>query len=119
MRKSALISGLLSLSLIAAGAAQAAGDVLRQGFEALTPAARAATQSELEIAGFYTGPIDGSYGPATARALEDAATFLPQNSKGQVRIDIASPQGVSTFLGGLSTLEYSKWLYGEGDESDF
>ena len=93
-------------------------DLLRRPFEALGASRRRTVQTELQIAGLYGHRIDGRYGPATERALILGARHLRENSGGRIAVDLATPQGVASYVEGLATLRHSSHLYGEGDECD-
>ncbi|MFN4193906.1 MAG: peptidoglycan-binding domain-containing protein [Tabrizicola sp.] len=111
---------LLSLpaALILPAPLLAEGDALRAAFEGLSPAARRAAQEQLAMAGFYSGGIDGAFGPGTRRGLVQAAEFIGQNSYGRTRFDLASPKGAAAYVQALARGDLGKYLWGEGDESD-
>lgn len=111
---------LLSLPafLTLAPALHAGGDALQAAFEALSPAGRRAAQDQLAMAGFYTGGIDGAYGPGTRKALVQAAAFIEQNTYGRTRFDLGSAKGAGTYVRALASGNLGKYLWGEGDEAD-
>lgn len=108
---------LLSIAPFASSALYAQQDVLQKAFESLTEAARKSAQSQLAMAGFYSGQIDGAYGAATRSALTNAAQFIFENSYQKVSFDLSTPEGAQTYLDALSRQELDKYLWGEGDES--
>lgn len=108
------ISGLI----LCAGTATAEQDPLRGAFENLSPAARLSGQEQLSMGGFYSGRIDGAYGPNTRSALVSAATFIADNSYGRVTFDIKSTSGASAFVNAIARGEMAKYMWGEGDEAD-
>lgn len=106
-----------ALLVLAASPTLAAPDLtaLRSAFERLAPAARHKVQSELEIAGFYRGGIDGRYGAGTERALIQGAAFLAQNSRGRIAFDLEGAVGIAAYLDALASGGTAAYLYGEGE----
>lgn len=117
MYRRSLLLSLPAIVFLAQGL-RAGSDALQTAFEALTPAARRAAQEQLTMAGFYTGGIDGAYGPGTHRALVQAAAFIDQNSYGRTRFDLASAKGTKAYVRALVAGELGKYFWGEGDEND-
>lgn len=111
---------LLSLpaALILPAPLLAGGDALQSAFEGLSPSARRAAQEQPAMAGFYSGGIDGAYGPGTRRGLVQAAEFIRQNSYGRTRFDLASAKGAKAYVQALAAGELGKYLWGEGDEGE-
>jgi Putative peptidoglycan binding domain len=64
-------------------------------FTEFSPASRRAIQSRLRAYGYYTGPIDGAYGPGTRRAIEAYARDTGNASL------LGSRNGTVTLLNGL------------------
>lgn len=104
--------------LIAITAAQAQNDALATAFDNLSPAAKAGAQERLAAGGFYTGGIDGAFGPGTKSAIINAAAFVKDNSYGKVVFDLSSTDGAARFLSALTAGDLDKYLWGEGDEAD-
>lgn len=108
----------LSLAaLVLAGPALAGTDPLAAAFGALSPAARRAAQDQLAMAGFYRGPVDGAFGPATRKALKEAADFIAWNSQGKEVPDLGTPRGAAHFVKALARGDMARHLWGEGDET--
>ncbi len=65
----------------------------------------AATQTDLTTAGYYTGPVDGVYGPATADAVEalQAANDLPETGY----LDPLSQEALAEELEGRASAQVS------------
>ncbi|WP_323767864.1 hypothetical protein [Marinovum sp.] len=61
------------LAALAAGASAQAGgvtlDELRREFESRPASTRRGVQNSLKLSGYYTGALDGAWGPATANAF--------------------------------------------------
>jgi hypothetical protein len=104
--------------LIATASAKAQDEALAAAFEALPPAARVGAQERLAAGGFYTGGIDGAFGPGTKSAIINAAAFVKDNSYGKVVFDLSSTDGAARFLSALTAGDLDKYLWGEGDEAD-
>lgn len=64
-------------------------------FTEFSPASRRAIQSRLRAYGYYTGAIDGAYGPATRRAIEAYARDTGNSAL------LGSRNGTVTLLNGL------------------
>lgn len=64
-------------------------------FTEYSPASRRAIQGRLRAYGYYTGPIDGAYGPGTRRAIEAYA-----RDTGNAGL-LGSRNGTVTLLNGL------------------
>ena len=64
-------------------------------FTEFSPASRRAIQSRLRAYGYYRGPIDGAYGPATRRAIEAYARDTGNDDL------LATRNGTVTLLNGL------------------
>ncbi len=118
MQRRAFIGGIAVSALAGPLRAQSGArtDWLRQGFGYLRPPMRRHVQNELKVGGFYSGAIDGQYGPATQSALIGAANHIRRNSRGQVRIDLTTQSGIVSYYKGLVSGELAAWLYGEGNE---
>lgn len=116
-RRELLAAATAALFVLSRGAA-AQSDPLAEAFAGLGTSARKAAQSELQTAGFYAGAIDGSYGAGTRKALEQAARFISDNSRGKARPQVGTTAGAKAFLVALSKGEMAKWLYGEGEEGE-
>ena len=110
-----LTAAALGLALAGPGFA---GDPWADGFASLSRGERQAIQTELQTGGFYSGTIDGAWGPGTARGAQAVAAYIVENSGGSVRPDISSPAAVQRFLKDLARARYSSWIYGEGGEGE-
>ena len=115
-RRTFLITAAAALAFPMSAYAQA--DALASAFEGLSPSARLVAQEKLSAGGFYSGRLDGAFGPGTRSALMNAAAFTRDNSYGRADFDLTSPKGASGFLTALATGELDKYLWGEGDEED-
>lgn len=91
-------------------------DYLRYAFEQLTYFERRSLQVELQMAGLYQATVDGAYGPSTRRAIVSAPNFIRDNSQGRVTIAVETVSDLENFLRQIAMGEYSRWLYGEGNE---
>lgn len=113
---------LLSLALLAAAGPLAAQSDPRArhlpaAFASLSPDDRRNAQEELQIAGFYDGPVDGAYDATVEAALLAAADFIAENWEGKV-IPLSTAAEAKTYLNDLASRNLSAWLYGEGGECD-
>ena len=118
-RHLALLALLLTSLLSDAVPAQAQSDPRRAwlaaAFESLSDSHRRVVQEELDLAGLYTGGVDGRFGAGTEQALLKSVDFLAWNSNGHLRIPLASPADADRYLADLSQRVHSLWLYGEGE----
>lgn len=57
----------------------AQADSLSDAFAGLTRAERVTVQEHLQLGGFYSGALDGAYGPGTRQALVSAAAYIAEN----------------------------------------
>ncbi|MDZ4086546.1 MAG: hypothetical protein U1E69_07050 [Tabrizicola sp.] len=115
-RRSFLLS--IPATMVAMTAAHAEGDALAVAFNNLSATEKVAAQEKLAAGGFYTGGLDGSFGPGTKSAAINAAAFIKDNSYGKIIFDLSSTSGAEKFLVSLTTGDLDKYLWGEGDESD-
>ena len=115
-RRSFLLS--LPVSMLVITAAHAESDVLATAFNDLSVSARMASQEKLAAGGFYTGGLDGSFGPGTKSAIINAAAFVKDNSYGKAVFDLSSMDGAERFLAALTSGGLDKYLWGEGDEAE-
>lgn len=115
MTRRFVMAGLLALPAGQVVADQGRDD-FKWAFDRLSAFERRNLQVELQMAGLYAASVDGSYGPSTRRAIVSAPNFLRDNSQGRVRVELVTLGDLETFLRDIATGEYSKWLYGEGDE---
>lgn len=93
-------------------------DVLASAFDKLSPAARLAAQERLSAGGFYTGRLDGAFGPGTRSALVNAAAFIKDNSYEKVVFNLTESGEADRFLSALASGELDKYLWGEADEAE-
>ena len=115
-RRSFLLTG--PALMIATASAQAQDDALAAAFNDLSPAAKVGAQERLAAGGFYTGGLDGAFGPGTKSAMINAAAFVKDNSYGKVVFDLSSTAGAARFLTALTAGDLDKYLWGEGDEAE-
>ena len=66
----------------------------------------------------YTGRINGAYGPGSERALLEGEGFLDSNLRGRLGFDLATGQGIASYLEAISSGEAAAFLYGEGIEEE-
>lgn len=118
MNRREMLAASTAALFVFSGGASAQSDPLAAAFDDLGMAARKAVQSEVQIAGFYTGAVDGAYGPGTRKALAQAARFIAENSRGKAQPKVTTAAGAQAFLAAMARGDMAKWLYGEGNESD-
>lgn len=115
-RRSFLLAG--PALVIATASAKAQDDALAAAFENMPPTARVGAQERLAAGGFYSGRVDGAFGPGTKSAIINAAAFVKDNSYGKVVFDLSSTDGATRFLTALTAGDLDKYLWGEGDEAE-
>lgn len=93
-------------------------DLLVAAFNALSQDDRSAVQEEMQIGGFYDGPLDGSDSDSTREGLRMTVQQVFSNGYAGPAIDMTTAEGARTFLAAVVSGEMSKWIYGEGEEMD-
>ena len=117
MRRRAVLLSLPAFALSSA-ILSAGEDPLESAFAALSSAERRAAQEQLSGGGFYSGSIDGAFGPRTRQALVNAEIFIRDNSYGRTGFDLTTAAGASSYVQALARGDLAKYIWGEGDESD-
>ena len=115
-RRSLLLA--VPIMMLAITSASAQEDSLSIAFNNLSQAAKGTAQEKLAAGGFYTGKLDGTFGPGTRSAIMNAAVFVKDNSYGKVAYNLSSSNGPKRFLAALTAGDLDKYLWGEGDEAE-
>jgi hypothetical protein len=111
----------LAAALLAASTGSqvfAQADSLSDAFAGLTRAESVTVQEHLQIGGFYSGPLDGAYGPGTRQGLVSAATYITENFQSSPVGDLSTFDAAQDFVEAIASGEMSAFLYGEGEEAD-
>jgi hypothetical protein len=115
LSRRSLFAGVAALA-VTASPALAQEDPYRVAFERLSEQERRSFQVEVQMAGLYSGPIDGAFGPGTKRAMMAAPQFIVDNSYARYTFSINNIDEMEDFLRDVAAGKYSVWLYGEGEE---
>ncbi|MFN3847455.1 MAG: hypothetical protein ACK4RZ_16775 [Paracoccaceae bacterium] len=107
----ALTCGMVSY----AAGARAQTDPLEAAFNALPMHARRSCQIELQMAGLYSGAVDGAYGKGTRAGLISAARKIASDGR-RGKPDVTTPNGARAYLARLANGEYMNQLYDDGYE---
>ncbi|MGR3593527.1 MAG: hypothetical protein ACU0BO_16295 [Limimaricola soesokkakensis] len=110
MRFNNFIAAAAVVAALAVPAASADHASLSEIFMQFPPAERRAMQEELARAGFYGGNLNASWGAEFAVGLFGAADFLFATTRGQVKLDMSSAEGIEDFMRDLADRAYSEWL---------
>lgn len=92
-------------------------DHLHSAFEGLDASAKRAVQEQLQAGGFYSGAVDGSYGPGTDAALRNGAEFIYSGTQPRIAFDLSSEEGARRYIRALAHGELAEHLLGEGEAS--
>lgn len=115
MHRRTLIVALACGFAAPVGAVWAQSDPLAVAFAELPENARRSVQVELQMAGLYSGTVDGAFGPGTRAALVAAArTIAAAGNWGKP--DVGSLAGARDYLQRMSMGEYMNPLYDSGSE---
>ncbi|MFN7223140.1 MAG: hypothetical protein ACK4MS_03910 [Paracoccaceae bacterium] len=113
-RREFLVALTCGIVTYAAGA-RAQTDPLEAAFNALPMQARRSCQIELQMAGLYSGAVDGAYGKGTRAGLVAAAGKITADGR-RGKPDVTTPDGARAYLALLANGEYMNQLYDEGNE---
>lgn len=79
------------------------GNEIKDAFRALDRQSRIEVQAELARADLYLGEPNGSWSPATERALQRGVETVALHSNGMEHYRMDSAEGMSAFMAALTT----------------